>query len=153
MKFTQSFLTSGLLAGALAAPSRVIPADVQVAHFQFNGESESYKLNVTADGKVYQTKKDIPVKNINIDDYNANEQCVFKTTGGKKLDPQFETNSNDGSQMLVLEEAKPIVSVACEGTCIGIYGLCYSENNQPLGLCCNGFCAAKHCRPWNTNGP
>ena len=64
----------------------------------------------------------MPVKNINIDDYNANEQCVFKTTGGKTLDPQFKTNSNDGSQMLVLEEAKPIVSVACEGTCIGIYG-------------------------------
>lgn len=68
------------------------------------------------------TEKDMPVRNINIDDYNANEQCVFKTSGGKTLDPQLKTNSNDGSQMLILEEPKPIVSVACEGTCIGTYG-------------------------------
>jgi hypothetical protein len=76
MKFTQSFLATGLLAGALAAPSQEIRADVQVAHFQFNGESESYNLNVTADGKVFQTSThDPPLRPQRIETSNGNRMC------------------------------------------------------------------------------
>lgn len=55
MKSTQAFLAIGILTGAFAAPTQEIRDDAQTAHLKFNGESDSYTLNVKADGKTVKT--------------------------------------------------------------------------------------------------
>lgn len=87
--------------------------------------------------------------NINIidaPDYNALSQCTFTTAGEKTLVSSINTQT--GMQSIVVGPPQPIISVSCQGSCTPTYGVCY-ENGMFTAPCCNGFCAATRCRPWN----
>ncbi|KAI1134259.1 hypothetical protein F5Y05DRAFT_422827 [Hypoxylon sp. FL0543] len=145
MKFTSSVLTAlGLVAGSLAHPLE--DRDVQVAHLTFHGGPASYQLAVPADGSVVKTNNGISVDTIDAPDYNAINQCTFNTASQKTLVSSINTQT--GLQSIIVGPPQPIISVSCQGSCIPTYGECYT-NGQYTGACCNGFCAATRCRPWN----
>ncbi|KAI0007461.1 hypothetical protein F4779DRAFT_502716 [Xylariaceae sp. FL0662B] len=135
----------GLIGRALTHPLE--DRDVQVAHLVFHGGPASYELDVPADGTVIPTNNGISVSIIDANDYNAFTQCTFNTLGEKTL--VSSVNTEDGSQHVIVGPPQPIVSVSCLGMCVPVYGQCYDTNGQYVGPCCNGFCAATRCRPWN----
>lgn len=101
---------------------------------------------------------------IDTPDYNAFQQCTFKTAGKKTL---VQSLGEGGLQQIVVGPPQPILSVSCHGMCVPTYGElslpafscshfltlfigeCYNSNGQYVGPCCNGFCAADRCRPWD----
>ncbi|KAI2629959.1 hypothetical protein GGR54DRAFT_287249 [Hypoxylon sp. NC1633] len=146
MQFTSTVLLGlGLVASSLAHPLE--DRDVQVAHLTFHGGPASYELTVPADGTVVNTNNDISVSIIDAPDYNALAQCTFNTAGEKALVSSINTQT--GMQSIIVGPPQPIISVSCQGSCIPTYGECFT-NGQYNGPCCNGFCAATRCRPWNT---
>ncbi|KAI0120798.1 hypothetical protein F4776DRAFT_631884 [Hypoxylon sp. NC0597] len=134
----------GLVTSSLAHP--LDERDVQVAHLTFHGGPASYQLAVPADGTVVNTNNGISVDTIDAPDYNAINQCTFTTAGQKTLVSSINTQT--GLQSIIVGPPQPIISVSCQGSCIPTYGECYT-NGQYNGPCCNGFCAATRCRPWN----
>ncbi|KAI0835053.1 hypothetical protein F5Y06DRAFT_277267 [Hypoxylon sp. FL0890] len=145
MKFSSSVLfTLGLVASSSAHP--LDERDVQVAHLTFHGGPASYQLAVPADGTVVNTNNGISVDTIDAPDYNAINQCTFNTASQKTLVSSINTQT--GLQSIIVGPPQPIISVSCQGSCIPTYGECYT-NGQYTGPCCNGFCAATRCRPWN----
>ncbi|KAI5918703.1 hypothetical protein F4810DRAFT_558420 [Camillea tinctor] len=146
MKFSQPLILAlGLLSESLAHP--LDERDVQVAHLTFHGGPASYTLDVPADGSVVPTNNDISVNIIDTPDYNAISQCTFNTAGEKAL---VSGISPEGVQQIIVGPPQPIISVSCQGSCVPTYGQCYGTDGQYIGPCCNGFCAASRCRPWNT---
>ncbi|KAI0595165.1 hypothetical protein F4775DRAFT_595519 [Biscogniauxia sp. FL1348] len=146
MKFSQPLILAlGLFSESLAHP--LDERDVQVAHFTFHGGPASYELAVPADGSVVPTNNGISVNIIDAPDYNAIVQCTFNTAGEKTL---VSGISPDGIQQIIVGPPQPIISVSCQGSCVPTYGQCYGTDGQYIGPCCNGFCAATRCRPWNT---
>jgi hypothetical protein len=108
---------------------------------------------------------DISVNIIDAPDYNAFQQCTFNTANGKTL---VQSIGEGGLQQIVVGPPQPILSVGCQGMCVPTYGElasssckpyewlliiiigeCYNSNGQYVGPCCNGFCAADRCRPWD----
>jgi hypothetical protein len=80
-------------------------------------------------------------------DYNAYSQCVFRSAGDAQV--SFTSSiSPDGTNLVLVGPPQAIVSVKCEGMCVPNHSDCYA-NGQPVGPCCNGYCAANKCRPWN----
>ncbi|OTA52721.1 hypothetical protein K449DRAFT_427053 [Hypoxylon sp. EC38] len=145
MKLSSSILFAlGLVASSLAHP--LDERDVQIAHLTFHGGPASYQLAVPADGTVVNTNNGISVDTIDAPDYNAINQCTFNTAGQKTLVSSINTQT--GLQSIIVGPPQPIISVSCQGSCIPTYGECYT-NGQYNGPCCNGFCAATRCRPWN----
>ncbi|KAI1370371.1 hypothetical protein F4677DRAFT_438516 [Hypoxylon crocopeplum] len=145
MKFTSTILVGlGLAASSSAHPLE--DRDVQVAHLTFHGGPASYELAVPADGTVVYTNSDIAVNIIDAPDYAAFSQCQFNTAGEKTLGSSINTQT--GMQSVIIGPPQPITSVTCQGSCIPTYGECFT-NGQYNGVCCNGFCAATRCRPWN----
>ncbi|KAI4865978.1 hypothetical protein F4820DRAFT_418278 [Hypoxylon rubiginosum] len=145
MKFSSTVLFGlGLVAGSHAHPLE--ERDVQVAHLTFHGGPASYDLAVPADGTLVYTNNDLSISIIDAPDYNAGSQCTFNTAGDKALVSSIDTQT--GMQSLIVGPPQPIISVSCQGSCIPTYGACF-VNGQYTGACCNGFCAATRCRPWN----
>ncbi|KAI1473142.1 uncharacterized protein F4812DRAFT_40756 [Daldinia caldariorum] len=148
MKFSAvALFGASLIASSSAHP--VEERDVQVAHLTFHGGPASYELAVPADGSVVNTNNDISVSIIDAPDYNAIYQCTFNTAGEKTLVGSIDTHT--GLQSIIVGPPQPIISVSCQGSCIPTWGTCFS-NGQYTGSCCNGFCAATRCRPWNITG-
>ncbi|KPM38661.1 hypothetical protein AK830_g7924 [Neonectria ditissima] len=145
MKFTSAILGVCSFTGALARPSVESRDSVQTVHLTFHGGPASYTMAFPADGKVRATHKGISVNIIDAPDYNAFQQCQFKTKGDKTL---VQSIGDGGLQQIVVGPPQPIISVSCKGMCVPTYGECY-KNNQYVGPCCNGFCAADRCRPWD----
>ncbi|KAI1342946.1 hypothetical protein F5Y15DRAFT_272353 [Xylariaceae sp. FL0016] len=146
MHFSSSILLGlGLVASSLAHPLE--DRDVQTAHLVFHGGPASYSLSVPADGTVVPTNNDISVSIIDDNDYNAFAQCTFTTADEKTLVSSI--NTDDGSQHIMVGPPQPIISVSCQGMCVPSYSNCYGTDGQFVGPCCNGFCAADKCRPWN----
>ena len=143
-----SLLGLSLLTGALAYPSLQTRDDVQTAHLVFHGGPASYELAVKADGVEVLTNNDLSISIIDSNDYNALQQCTFKTDGEQTLVQSIDTT--DGSQHIIVGPPQPIRSVTCQGYCVPTYGECYGSDGQSKGPCCNGFCAATRCRPWDT---
>ncbi|KAI1100366.1 hypothetical protein F4804DRAFT_319190 [Jackrogersella minutella] len=145
MKFSNAILLSlGLIVSSSAHP--LDERDVQVAHLTFHGGPASYDLAVPADGTVVNTNSDISISIIDAPDYNAINQCTFNTASEKSLAGSINTQT--GLQSIIVGPPQPIISVSCQGSCIPTYGECFT-NGQYTGPCCNGFCAATRCRPWN----
>ncbi|KAL7621824.1 hypothetical protein AAE478_007324 [Parahypoxylon ruwenzoriense] len=145
MRFLNTVLFGlGLVASSSAHPLE--DRDVQVAHLTFHGGPASYELVVPADGTVVNTNNNIAVSIIDAPDYNAISQCTFNTAGEKTLVSSINTQT--GLQSIIVGPPQPILSVSCLGSCVATYGECFS-NGQYVGPCCNGFCAATRCRPWN----
>lgn len=115
----------------------------------------------------HATDNDISVNIIDTPDYNAFSQCTFYTDGEKTL---VQSIGDNGEQQIVVGPPQPIRSVSCQGMCVPTYGkehpilgcvfvlhfltshligMCYDTNGQYVGPCCNGFCAATRCRPWD----
>ncbi|KAI1801329.1 hypothetical protein F4811DRAFT_534880 [Daldinia bambusicola] len=148
MKFSAIALFGvSLIAGSSAHP--VEERNVQVAHLTFHGGPASYDLAVPADGSVVNTNNDISVSIIDAPDYNAISQCTFNTADEKTLVSSIDTQT--GLQSIIVGPPQPIISVSCQGSCVPTWGVCFS-NGQYTGPCCNGFCAATRCRPWNITG-
>ncbi|KAI2615805.1 hypothetical protein GGS26DRAFT_454570 [Hypomontagnella submonticulosa] len=146
MKLSSAILfCTSLIVSSSARPAEEIPP-VQVAHLTFHGGPASYDLAVPADGTVINTNNDIAVSIIDAPDYNAINQCTFNTVGEKTLASSINTQT--GLQSIIVGPPQRIISVSCQGTCIATYGMCF-DNGQYIGPCCNGFCAATRCRPWN----
>ncbi|KAJ3531261.1 hypothetical protein NM208_g8952 [Fusarium decemcellulare] len=146
MKFTLSILSVALFGGASALPNLNERASVQTVHLTFHGGPASYKMTFPADGKTRKTNSNINVNIIDANDYNAFSQCTFTTKGQKTL---VQSISQDGSQHIIVGPPQVIIAVSCHGMCVPTYGECYDSNGQYVGPCCNGFCAADRCRPWN----
>lgn len=164
MKFYTSIASLGIFAVVLAAPAVETRDDVQTVHLVFHGGPASYNLTIPANGEVFETSRpsrtshqqhrivltlagtdsDISVSIIDAPDYNAINQCTFKTDGEQALTQSVV----DGLQKISVGPPQPIRSVSCEGFCVGTYGDCY-KNGQYVGPCCSGFCAANKCRPWD----
>ncbi|KAI5859292.1 hypothetical protein GGS23DRAFT_586457 [Durotheca rogersii] len=147
MRFVSTVLGLGLVAQAWAHPVEEPSPPVQVAHMTFHGGPASYELEVPADGTVVYTENDLIISIIDTPDYNAISQCTFNTAGEKTLVNSIDTRT--GLQSIIVGPPQPIISVSCVGTCVPVYGICFN-NGQYVGPCCNGFCAATRCRPWNT---
>ncbi|KAI9904449.1 hypothetical protein N3K66_000978 [Trichothecium roseum] len=149
MQITTVLTTLGLAAAALSQPYAPISRrdGIQVAHLTFHGGPASYSLIIPSDGQVFYTNSDAAINIIDAPDYNALSQCEFKTDGDRAL---VLSIGDDGVQRIVVGPPQPIRSVSCKGTCVAIYGDCFKDG-QSVGPCCNGFCAANKCRPWNVN--
>ncbi|ELR06987.1 hypothetical protein GMDG_08221 [Pseudogymnoascus destructans 20631-21] len=79
---------------------------------------------------------------IDAPDYLALSDCTFHTGGEQTLVGGLRA---DGVQQVIIGPPQPITSVSCK---------CYDNNNQFIGPCCNGYCAATLCRPWiNPSNP
>ncbi|RYP08223.1 hypothetical protein DL764_002038 [Monosporascus ibericus] len=143
------FFRTTVLGLSLAAASLSQPLEdrqIEVLFFTFHGGPASYELGVPADGTLIPTNhNDFSVNIIDVPGYNAIEQCTFNTAGQATLRPYV---SQDGMQQIIVGPPQPIISVSCEGNCVPTYGQCYI-NGQFVGPCCDGFCAANRCRPWN----
>ncbi|KAI8245338.1 hypothetical protein K4K55_002338 [Colletotrichum sp. SAR 10_96] len=145
MKFAATLLTA--LAFVLPALGHPLEErdDVQTVHLTFHGGPASYDLAIPADGNTYPTNNNIAIDKIDANDYFAYSNCQFNTAGEKTLVQSI--NNQNGDQAIIVGPPQPIISVSCQGFCLGIYGDCY-KNGQFVALCCNGFCAANKCRPW-----
>ncbi|KAK7428108.1 hypothetical protein QQZ08_005347 [Neonectria magnoliae] len=119
MKFTLPFLSISMLTGALARPGVESRDAAQTVHLTFHGGPASYKMSFPADGKTRATHNDISVNIIDAPDYNAFQQCQFKTKGDKTL---VQSLGDDGLQQIVVGPPQPIISVSCKGTCVPTYG-------------------------------
>lgn len=153
MQFSTPMLALLLSTLTSANPLSARDETPQTAHFTFHSTSSStYDLDVLTDGSPQLTKKDCKVVSVDINDYNANTQCVFKDTSDKEIEGELRIDNETGDQSLSFgEEGKVVKSVSCEGMCLGIYADCYDPSaGMNLGPCCNGFCAANKCRPWST---
>ncbi|UNI22338.1 hypothetical protein JDV02_008234 [Purpureocillium takamizusanense] len=140
-------LSAALLSLAIASASA---ADVQTAHLKFraSSSSETYDLVVKANGHPVDTgHADLAVRLVDAPDYLAYSLCRFATPRPVKLSTTIA--DDNVTQQVVLDPPQPVLSVSCEGMCVGTYGACYDTNGQFVGPCCNGFCAATRCRPWN----
>ncbi|KAI5463962.1 hypothetical protein BGZ63DRAFT_481218 [Mariannaea sp. PMI_226] len=146
MKFTQTFLAIATLSWATARPNLIPRADVQTVKLTFHGGPASYTMEFPADGQTRQTNSDISVNIIDTPDYNAFSQCIFNTAGEKTL---VRSIGQNGLQQIIVGPPQPILSVSCHGMCVPTYGECYNTTGQYVGPCCNGFCAADRCRPWD----
>ncbi|RYP34247.1 hypothetical protein DL767_004370 [Monosporascus sp. MG133] len=142
------FFKTTILGLSLAAASLSQPLEerqAQIVNLTFHGGPASYELAVPTDGTVIPTNRNnLAVSIIDTPDYNAISQCTFNTAGVATLEHYV---TQDGLQQIIVGPPQPILSVSCEGTCVPTYGQCYI-NNQFVGPCCNGFCAATRCRPW-----
>lgn len=78
-------------------------------------------------------------------DYPVFTHCTFYTRGAKDVAGSV---TEDGLQLVSIGPPQPILGVSCYGSCVATLGTCEGEHGQVLGSCCNGFCAAKLCRPW-----
>ncbi|GJN81880.1 hypothetical protein VFPFJ_03022 [Purpureocillium lilacinum] len=128
----------------------VTAEDVQTAHLKFRAasSSETYDLAVKADGSSVDTDHaDLSIHLIDAPDYLASSLCHFTTPQPVELSTTIA--DDNVTQQVVLDPPQPVLSVRCEGMCVGTYGACYDNNGQPVGPCCNGLCAANRCRPWN----
>ncbi|PNY24094.1 Uncharacterized protein TCAP_05958 [Tolypocladium capitatum] len=148
-----SALSIGLFAGALGAPPSEVfmRDDVQTAHLTFHTDScpETYALAVKADGSTVETAHDgLDIFLIDAPDYLAYSMCKFQTPGEVTLSTKLA--SDNVTTQIVLSPPQPVLSVRCEGKCLGTYVACYTSSGMLVGPCCNGFCAADLCRPWNT---
>jgi hypothetical protein len=88
------------------------------------------------------------VLSINIIDapnYNAMTQCKFYTAGDVAM---VSSITPQGLQQIILGPPQPVIAVSCFGMCVPTWGMCYDTNNQYVGPCCSGYCAATRCRPW-----
>ncbi|GAB1318126.1 hypothetical protein MFIFM68171_08336 [Madurella fahalii] len=140
-----------LLASALGlAAASVIPLeqrDVQTVHLKFRAGPAEYDMAFPADGAERLTNSNLAVNIIEAPDYNAYSQCDFRTVDGAEV--TFASSiSPDGIGLVLVGPPQPIVAVSCQGMCVPNYSNCY-ENGQLVGPCCNGYCAANKCRPWN----
>ncbi|KAL2193241.1 hypothetical protein P885DRAFT_81511 [Corynascus similis CBS 632.67] len=133
----------GLLATASAIPVEERD-DVQIVHLNFHGGPANYTLAIPADGSVHETNNDLSISIIEAPDYNAFNQCKFKTQNEATLASSI---SDDGVNQILVGPPTPILSVSCQGMCVPTWGECY-RNGQYVGPCCAGYCAANRCRPW-----
>ncbi|EQL02997.1 hypothetical protein G6O67_005214 [Ophiocordyceps sinensis] len=140
----------GILAdNVLATPSPKVD-DVQTAHLKFRASSspDTYDLTIQADGNVVKTDRDkLAIGLVDAPDYYAASLCKFETPGKVKISSKVAGDRY--TQQVVLDPPQPILSVKCQGMCVQTYGACYDVHGQPVGPCCNGFCMANRCRPWN----
>ncbi|TGZ78633.1 hypothetical protein EX30DRAFT_343010 [Ascodesmis nigricans] len=147
-------LLSALVAAHPTAESSLQKREdqVQTATLVFHGAPVEYTLQVPADGSVVETNNDINVNIIDANDYHAFTNCQF-TFGGPQQPTLVQSIDNKtGKQSIIVGPPAPVVSVSCQGMCVPVYGMCYGFDNQWIGPCCNGFCAATRCRPWIAPG-
>lgn len=153
MQFSTPTLALLLSTLASANPHSARDDAPQTAHFTFHTTSSStYDLDVLTDGSAQITNKNAKVVSVDINDYNAQSQCIFKDASDAEIEGELKIDTETGDQSLSFGEGGKVVkSVSCEGLCIGIYSDCYDPSaGMNLGPCCNGFCAANKCRPWST---
>ncbi|KAF3769151.1 hypothetical protein M406DRAFT_234725, partial [Cryphonectria parasitica EP155] len=117
----------------------------------FQGGPASYSLNITADGEEYFTDNDLSVSLILSPNYDPYHYCTFKTASQVAFAPSLVQRPEDLFPIneIAVGPPQPIISVKCSGVCLGVYGECYNIQGQYVAPCCNGFCAATRCRPWN----
>ncbi|KAL1841146.1 hypothetical protein VTJ49DRAFT_7371 [Mycothermus thermophilus] len=147
MKLTALFASGlGLFAWAASAMPLEERDDEapQTVHLTFHGGPASYNLTLLADGNYYQTNNELSVSIIEAPDYNAFYQCQFETVNEATLASSI---SPAGVNQILVGPPTPITAVRCEGMCVHTWGECY-RNNQYVGPCCSGYCAATRCRPW-----
>lgn len=153
MKFTSTALS----AVALLVSSSVADDAPQTAHLTFRDtdKAAAYSLTVLADGTQVGTDRDhlgTKIALVDAPDYNAAVLCDFSfaTPPGAPTPKTAFTIGDDGhTGQVSIDPPTGIMSVRCEGHCVPNLGTCNGADGQPPKLCCNGYCAADHCRPWD----
>lgn len=139
---------------AAAADSATPP---QTAHLTFRGPDGNplYSMSVLADGAVRATSDDgaSAVSAIDAPDYNAAVLCDldFALPPGAPGPPEheFAVGADGHTGQVRITPPTPIRAVRCLGECVETLGTCNGASGQPPRLCCNGYCAANLCRPWD----
>ncbi|ROV88881.1 hypothetical protein VSDG_08941 [Cytospora chrysosperma] len=155
MKFFTT-LSLAALASGHALPrveEQLHERDFQSVTLVFQAAAASYNMTIPADGQEYFTNSDLNVNLIDAPDFDAYRLCTFKTGNEVTLAPSITQRPEDlwPINQIAVGPPQAIVSVTCSGTCLGIYDDCYNSTiGMYIGSCCNGFCAANKCRPWNT---
>lgn len=149
----KTFTTTTLLALAAAAhalpPTSETPSlaeraspPVQSVTLLFQAGPASYNLTIPADGKDHPTGESaLSVNLIVAPDYDPYRYCTFRTAGG----PQQVTFAPSLVQRPGLDPwpinevavgpPQPILSVACSGVCLGVYGRFFSSSVLSTYLC------------------
>lgn len=78
------------------------------------------------------TEHDLVVHSIEVNDFNAQQQCKFKGDDGVLIETSLKIDYESGEQKLVLEEPQTVRSFSCEGICIGINGMSTSLRHLVL---------------------
>ncbi|KAK4092218.1 hypothetical protein Purlil1_3471 [Purpureocillium lilacinum] len=102
----------------------VTAEDVQTAHLKFRAasSSETYDLAVKADGSSVDTDHaDLSIHLIDAPDYLASSLCHFTTPQPVELSTTIA--DDNVTQQVVLDPPQPVLSVRCEGMCVGTYAL------------------------------
>ncbi|ATY62181.1 hypothetical protein A9K55_008943 [Cordyceps militaris] len=137
-----------LAASALTAA----PSPPQTAHLTFLDRSAAalYQLAVVADNRTYATPPSLPVARIAAPDYNAAALCdlVFAQPAAAP-EHVFVIGEDGRTGQVRIEPPTPVAGIRCAGVCVANYGTCNGADGRGPRLCCNGYCAANLCRPWN----
>lgn len=127
----------------------------QTAHLLFRGADAQalYSMSVVADGTAHATSDtDTAVALVDAPDYNAAVLCDldFALPAGATPPAHEFTIGDDGrTGQVKITPPTPVRAIRCQGTCVGTQGTCNGADGQGPKLCCNGYCAANLCRPWN----
>ena len=120
---------------------------VQTAHLTLHSAAAQYTLAVPADGSVVPTDVDNIINIIEVSDFFAFTNCKFGTDDPVALVDNIDLTT--GATDISVGPPSTITNISCEGTCLETFENCVDENGQFVGVCCNGFCAADKCRPFN----
>lgn len=148
MKFT----TAAIAAFALACPA--FAEDVQTAHLTFRGVDKEalYEEAVLADGTKHETGSTRHIALIDAPDYQASMFCDFDfilPPGGETPKTEFTIGDDGHTGQVKITPPTPISSLSCKGYCVQSLGICNGVGTVGPQVCCNGYCAANHCRPWD----
>ncbi|OAA47973.1 hypothetical protein ISF_09505 [Cordyceps fumosorosea ARSEF 2679] len=133
---------------ASAAPSH----PPQTAHLTFLSSSLQplYNLSVLANG-IPHPSPDLTsaVARVAAPDYNAAALCALDF-GGQGPPPEhvFVIGEDGHTGQVRIEPPTAVRAISCEGVCVDNYARCDGGGRGPR-LCCNGYCAASLCRPWD----
>ncbi|OAA74879.1 hypothetical protein LEL_06867 [Akanthomyces lecanii RCEF 1005] len=145
---TVTILPSIVVAGAADAPP-------QTAHLLFRGPDAKplYSMSVLADGAVRATSDtDSAVSLIDAPDYNAAVLCDLDFAlppGARQPEHEFTVGADGHTGQVQITPPTPVRGIRCQGSCVETLGTCNGASGQAPKLCCNGYCAANLCRPWD----
>ncbi|KAJ3493641.1 hypothetical protein NLG97_g4609 [Lecanicillium saksenae] len=117
------------------------------------GRAPVYNLSVVADGSAHDTgNAHTSISLVDAPDYNAATLCDFDfelADGAAPPKHEFTIGEDGHTGQVKISPPTPVKGIKCQGSCVSNYGTCNGADGQGPKLCCNGFCAADKCRPWD----
>lgn len=151
MKFTAATITTFALLCSASAEEEYPINTANLTFYQSSGQL-AYHLSVYADGGANPTHDwNTKVGYLDAPDYLASSFCHYEYNlpAGAPEPKTRDTIAPDGrTGRVVFDPPTGIRDVRCKGFCVGQQGVCNGNGVIPK-VCCNGYCAADLCRPWD----